>query len=234
MKFKKGKLTLAISIGLVCFLLTSVIFIQVKTISQTNITSIENMRDEEVRAEITKYKTRVEELDKKISETETKIEEYTTSIKSNDENSTLLENELKQSENLLGITDISGSGIIVTLSDTKEAQITADDLLTLLNQLKQAGAEAISINDQRIVYNSYVTSINNTYITVNGKRIVAPFVVKAIGNSKYLESGLSTKQYGYIDTKTAEGKSVTLEQKDNITIYKYSNELKFEYAKEVN
>ncbi len=107
MKFKKGKLTLAISIGLVCFLLTSVIFIQVKTISQTDITSIENMRYEEIRKEITKYKTRTEEINKKIAETKTKIEEYKNTIKKDQEVTSLLESELKQLEDLLGKNDVS-------------------------------------------------------------------------------------------------------------------------------
>ena len=75
-----------------------------------------------------------------------------------------------------------GNGITITLKDTKKAQITSDDLLMLLNQLREAGAEAISINEERIIYKSYVTSINNTYISVNGNRIVSPFVVKAIGD----------------------------------------------------
>lgn len=47
-----------------------------------------------------------------------------------------------------------------------------------------------------------------------------------------METGLSKKQYGYIDTKKAEEKDVVLEQNINITIPKYDKELKFEYAKE--
>ncbi len=227
----KGKTTIIITIGLICVLLTTVIFIQFKTISQTDITSIENMREDELRTEIASFKTKIEDISKKIIETQTKIDEYNTIITTNSKASELLASELKQSKDLLGINDVKGSGIIITLKDTAEEQITAEDLLTLLNQLKEAGAEAISINDQRIVYDSYVTSVNSTYISVNGERIVSPFIVKAIGNSKYLESGLSQKQYGYIDTKIAEGKDVILQPQENITINKYNGNLNFEYKK---
>lgn len=227
----KGKTTIIITIGLICVLLTTVIFIQFKTISQTDITSIENMREDELRTEIASFKTKIEDISKTIIETQTKIDEYNTIITTNSEASELLDSELKQSKDLLGINDVKGSGIIITLKDTAEEQITAEDLLTLLNQLKEAGAEAISINDQRIVYDSYVTSVNSTYISVNGERIVSPFIVKAIGNSKYLESGLSQKQYGYIDTKIAEGKDVILQPQENITINKYNGNLNFEYKK---
>lgn len=102
----KGKLTISLTIGLICFLLTAVIFIQFKTISQTDITSIENMRDEEIRTEITKYKTRVEEITKKIEETKIKIEEYTSTIKQDQETTKLLEAELKQLKDLLGKNEV--------------------------------------------------------------------------------------------------------------------------------
>lgn len=122
------------------------------------------------------------------------------------------------------------SGIVVTLTDTRYSKINAYDLIQLLNSLKSAGAEAISINNQRIVYDSYVADVSNTYITVNGKRQVSPYIVKAIGNTTYLESGISQKQYGYIDQKLSEGKSVTLEKGTNIQIPAYEGKLEFEYA----
>jgi len=109
-------------------------------------------------------------------------------------------------------------------------KITGEDLRMLLNELKSAGAEAISINENRIVYDSYIVDIGNTFISVNGSKIVSPYEVKAIGNPIYLESGLSQKQYGYIDTKLEEGKDVVLERRDNIVINKYNGDLNMEYT----
>ena len=79
--------------------------------------------------------------------------------------------------------------------------------------LKLAGAEAISINEQRIVYDSYIVDLGGTFISINGKREVSPYIVKAIGNPIYLESELSKKQYGYIDTKLEEGKEIFIDLK---------------------
>jgi len=121
------------------------------------------------------------------------------------------------------------NGIIVTLTDTRYSKINAYDITMLLNELREAGAEAISINEQRIVYDSYASDINNTFITIKGKQIVSPYIVKAIGNTTYLESGLSQKQYGYIDTKLSEGKSVVLEREEEIQIPAYDGNLNFEY-----
>lgn len=227
---KKGKLTVTITVGFIVLIFTAVVFIQFKTINQTDIVSIENMREDELKSEISNFKQKTEELRKEIEETNTKIAEYNETIKTGKEASELLVKELEKQNNLLGKNEVKGSGIIITLSDTKMQKITGEDLRELLNALKTAGAEAISINEQRIVYDSYVVDIGNTFISVNGTKIVSPYEIKAIGNPTYLESGLSQKQYGYIDTKLEEGKDVSLVRKDNILINKYNKNLNMEYV----
>lgn len=229
---KKGKITITITIGIMFLILTAVIFVQFKTIGQTDVTSLENMREEELRTEISNFKQKNEEINKQIEETDLKIAEYEETISTDKEASALLAKELEQQNNILGKNDVKGSGVVVTLTDTRAQKITSEDLKTLLNELKIAGAEAISINGQRIVYDSYVVDIGDTYIRINGvENMVSPYEVKAIGNPTYLESGLCKKQYGYIDTKLEEGKDVTLTRQDNIVINKYSGDLNMEYAK---
>ena len=235
MKIKKEKTTIAIIIGIMVFALTLTILIQFKTISHTDIGSLETMQESELRKEIASIKAKYDETLTKLEETNKMIKEYEESINTDKEASEILQEELIKSQNLLGKNTVQGEGIIVTLTDVdvgKFGKITAADLIELLNALKSSGAEAISINDQRIVINSYIVDINGGFISVNGKRIVSPYVVKAIGDITYLESGLSQKQYGYIDTKTNQGKSVILEKDTNIIINKYSKDLQFQYAKE--
>ena len=227
---KKGKFTITITIGLMVLIFTAVLFIQFKTINQTDIASIENMREDELKSEISNFKQKSEELKKEIEETNIKIDEYKETITTGKEASQLLTQELEKQNNLIGKNDVKGSGIIVTLKDTNMKKITGEDLRALLNELIAAGAEAISINGIRIVYDSYVVDIGGTFISVNGTKIVSPYEVKAIGDPKYLESGLSQKQYGYIDAKLEEEKDVTLERKDNIVINKYNGNLNMEYA----
>ena len=100
--------------------------------------------------------------------------------------------------------------------------------MLLVNELKIAGAEAISINDERIINMSDIVDINNTFIKINGQRLVGPYVVKAIGNQKYLESGLAAKG-GYIDTMEDDGKTIKVEKQKNVKILKYNDEFKLKY-----
>lgn len=231
-KLKKGKVTITITIGIMCFILTLIIFIQINTIKQTNVNELEIMREDELKAEIATLKTKTNEVETKITETNNKIAEYEAAINAGQEASELLASELQESEDLLGKTTVTGEGVIITLS-SNTLRVGSDDLLELINLLKDAGAEAISVNDKRIIYKSYIAYINEgNFITVNGNRIVEPYVVKAIGNTTHLESSVSQKKYGYIDTKVSSGKNVTLEKSTEITIYPYDKELDFEYVKE--
>ena len=226
----KGKTTMTIIIGLVCVILTAVMFAQFKTISRIDVTALENMQEEELRSEITNWKTKYEEIQKKLEDTNIKIAEYKDNINNNRKTSELLTSELNQAKGLVGLRDVSGSGVVITLKDGEFWQVDPTDLIQLVNELRLAGAEAISINGNRVVYESYIVSIEGKYITMNGgQKIESPYTIKAIGDPTYLESGLSKKQYGYIDTKNSEGLIASLERKDNITINKYNSDLSFEY-----
>ena len=230
---KKGKITITIIIGIMCFILTALIFLQVKTISQTNISELELMRESELKTEITSLKTKFEETVKKVTETNNKILEYEEASNEGKEASELLQQELKETEELLGKTSVTGEGIIIKLANGGEQQVNAEDLLELINLLKNAGAEAISINEHRIAYDSYIVDINEkNYITIKGEYVTSPYTIKAIGNTTYLESAVSQKNYGYIDTKISEGKQISLERATNITIAAHDRGLDFEYVKE--
>lgn len=229
---KKGKIIVTITIGIMCFILTTLIFMQVKTISQTDISELEIMRESELKTEITSLKTRYEETIAKIEETNEKILEYEASAIEGKEASELLQKELKETNDLLGKNSVTGEGIIITLAHSGTNKVYAEDLLEVVNLLKNAGAEAISINEQRIVYDSYIVDLTGNYITVNGERIVSPFTIKAIGNTSYLESAVAQKNYGYIDTQLSEGKQVTLSREESITIAAYNKNLDFEYVRE--
>lgn len=237
MKIKKEQIIISVIVGLMFFALTLTIFIQFKTINYTDINALETMQESELRTELTAIKTKYTETAEQLKETKSMIKEYEESINTDKEAAVLLESELEKSRNLVGKNAVQGEGIIVTLEDVevgKNGIIRDDDLIELVNELKAAGAEAISINGHRIINTSYIIELDVGFISINGeKREVSPYVVKAIGDITYLESGLSQKQYGFIDKTINSGKSVTLEKSDNIYIEAYSKTFEFKYAKEV-
>lgn len=233
-KIPKGKITMTITLGLVCFVFTMIMFMQFRTVEETDIASIENMREDELRTEIANWKTKYEEANKSLEETISKINEYESKMENNQEATEVLRNELKEANDLLGKNDVEGPGIVVTLTDTEDVPIRAFDITKLINELRLAGAEAISINDVRILAMSELTDVNNMYIVINGIRLIGPnYVVKAIGNPSYLESGLTNKQYGYMENYAkAENITVKVERENKLNILKYDGEMSLKYIYE--
>lgn len=231
---KRGKVTMAVAISIACFALVLVMFMQFKIVNQTDITAIENMRETELRTELANWKAKYEETETKYQETTAKIEEYKQTKQSNEETEKVVDTELEQVNMTLGKTDVEGEGIEVFLRESKSeelGEIKADNLLLIVNSLKQAGAEAISINDERIINMSDIVTIDgssNSFIKVNGQRILAPYVIKAIGNQTYLESALLGNG-GQVDEMKKLGYDVSINKVNRLKIIKYNDEIKTKY-----
>lgn len=233
---KKGKVTMTITIALACFILVFVMFMQFKIVNETDITAIETMRETELRTELANWKEKYDETEAKYQETIATIEEYKQTKQSNEATDKLMETELEQVNMSLGKTDVEGEGIEVILRETENeevSQINADDLIVIVNALKLAGAEAISINDERIINMSDIVNINiqNSYkifIKVNGQRILAPYFIKAIGNQTYLESALLGNG-GYVDQLQKQNQDVSIQKLNKVKIKKYNDEIKTKY-----
>lgn len=228
---KKGKITMAIAISIACFVLVLVMSMQFKIVNQTDITAIENMRETELRTELANWKAKYEETEEKYKEIEAKIAEYQQTKQSNEKTEKLVDTELEQVNMTLGKTDVEGEGIKVILRETESEEISninSSDLLVIVNALKLAGAEAISINDERIINMSDIVTINDTFVKINGQRILAPYVIKAIGNQTYLESALLGNG-GYVDELKKIGQNVSIEKVNKLKINKYNDEIKVKY-----
>lgn len=232
-KIDKANITMAISILIICITFVAVLFIQFKTVEKVNETEIENMRDVELREKVSEWKSKYEEAYEKLEDNNSKIAEYNEKIESNEEASELLDEELKKSQLILGTTDVTGEGVVITLTDKPGNSIEAADLIELINELRFAGAEAISINEVRIINMTDLADIDSYIIVKPSQRLISPYVVKAIGNQTYLTSTLCLKNSGFVDRYNNSGKSVRLEKQRNIKIPKYSENIEIKYMKEV-
>lgn len=232
----KTKIAVSITIGIMSFMMIYVMLIQFNIIKEYDGEEIELMRETELKDTLASYKEKHEEINNQIIDTNTKIEEYQKNEKSKEDAIALLEEEVEQKNMLLGITDVQGEGIIITMSNPSDyteedsRPISASDLVMLINELRMAGAEAISINGQRIIAKSDVVEIDDSIYRANGERITAPFTIKAIGDIKYLTSALSIKG-GYIDTYTKNGINIRLEGQNNVVIEKSKQNMAITYAK---
>lgn len=235
----KEKLVMSITIGISCFALMMVMFMQFKMVNQTDITEIETMQESELKLELASWRQKYNELNERYNEVATKLEEYKTESVSDAQTAQLLEKELQQLNEALGITDVEGEGIVIQLVDKKGEPlddidyvypINAENLLIIVNQLFAAGAEAVSINGHRVITTTSLVDIGYTeFIRINGKRIPDnTYVINAIGDPDYLRSAVLGKG-GHVDELKELGHETSVENSKNILIEKYDGEINSRY-----
>jgi len=139
-----------------------------------------------------------------------------------------------------GVLDARGPGVVINIKDSVKADEYQDDyssilynseqLLSLINKLKEAGAEAISINEQRIVGTTEISLAGNG-ININGTATAQPYTVKAIGNPETIEAALTIRG-GVIDVmKRNYNWIVDVEQREDIAIARYMGVISFKNAR---
>lgn len=172
-----NKNKIAITLGIVCFILTIGICVQVKTIKNANSTVSRTLAENGLRDEVLKWKEKYDNISEELNNSEKQLAKIREESTQNDTTSSEKESEITQNNNLLGITNLVGQGVEMTITDNPTATsenigifddiskyIVHDaDLRAIINELKNSGAEAISINGQRIVNTTAITCIRKCY-----------------------------------------------------------------------
>lgn len=220
---------IAIVLGIVCFILVISIFTQIKTVeSMKKTVNTGSSRNSDLIDEVFRLQEKNNKLYEQLEDSEDRLEKIRTQAASGNEEDTESEAELKENNLLLGLSEMNGEGIIITLDDNRNIQgdelnisqylVHEEDLLQVVNELFNAGAEAISINGHRVV-NSTAILCDGNIIRVNGKVITVPITIKAI-SSKAIYNTL-IRPRGYLQLMADEGVDVKIERSDKITIPKY-------------
>lgn len=231
------KKQISITIGIMCFLLTCGIVVQLNTTKIAEQTVGQSLKENELRDEVLKWKERYDKKYEQLEQAEDILEDERQKSISNDETSIEKQRQLETINTYLGLTDVEGEGIIITLKDnitskfgTSEDIVHYSDLREIINELKNAGAEAISINEQRIVPTTVINCVG-TVVQVNDEKVGVPFVIKAIGNQTALWGAL-TRPGGYLEL-LEDYVIVETKRSDNITIAKYDGVLTDKYLENV-
>lgn len=190
----------------------------------------------------------IKEIEQEKKGVEEKLEELRETVRIHEEKAAAdqgvlasFKKELDKLKSVGGFTKAKGKGIKVTLADSSRVPIGEDpnnyiihdyDLRAVVNALWAGGAEAIAINNQRLVSTSAVRCVGNT-ILINSNRLASPYKVKAIGNYKKLEDALEKdKQVKRLTTEYSRlfGLIVDVEETSNIQLPAYEGSLGVEHA----
>jgi uncharacterized protein YlxW (UPF0749 family) len=178
-------------------------------------------------------KTKIHELETQLETLKQKVSNYEKKMGTPQDDGSELTQELEKVRMWVGLVPVTGTGLIVTLNDNKNVPDTGnvndyivheENLRQVVNELFSAGAEAVSINGQRLTTDSSVRCVGPT-ILVNEVKTAPPFEISAIGNSDTLMKALQMpggilnqlKEFSKIDVK--------LEKKDKIDLPAYAGDL---------
>lgn len=235
----KNKVKISVVLGIMCFALTLGICIQIKTVKNINAKVSKNYAENNLRAEVLKYKEKYDNLIQEIEKINNQLDEQIQ--KASTHNSELEDgkNEIEIGNKMIGLSEVKGSGVIITVADSDiDSNLVLDasnllvhdkDILNIVNELKNAGAEAISINNQRLVLTTSIVCGGNV-ININGERIGSPFTIKAIGLPETLAN--LKRPGGYLNNLEERKVKVKLEKSDNITIPKFNGIFNFKHIKD--
>lgn len=240
-----NKKEIAIVLAAMCALLVFAIFMQLKTIKDTTTVISQTMEDNELRDEVLRAKEKYETLYNDYEKQAKEIGDIRKTVAERDSSLAEKEAQVKKNNKLLGYTDVTGDGVVIVLADNSgiandSTVIATDvseyvlhyiDLIQVVNALKNAGAEAISINGQRIVSTTAIVCIGNV-ISINGEKVANPFEIKAIGDQEKLYGGV-TMLGGYVGILEKYGLVKSIEKRKNIEIPKYIGTYTMKYMKEV-
>lgn len=146
----------------------------------------------------------------------------------------------KQAEHA-GTTAVSGPTVRVTLDDAPDT-VAADgvdgdllvvhqqDIQAIVNVLWAAGAEAMTIQGQRVISTTGIKCVGNT-VVLHGIPYAPPYVVEAIGDTNRMQTALADSSYvkiyqQYVDAFGLVYK-VDTNQRANFPAYQGSLELRY-------
>lgn len=148
-----------------------------------------------------------------------------------------IQNEYNENKTFLGINEVEGEGIKITLDDaavtatsdyySSEQFVHDSDIVYVINDLRNAGAEAISVNGQRVITDTY-SYCGGAYIDFGGMKIVAPFYINAIGNKSVLKKYLILEK-SHFKKLVGRGIKTDLQMVDNVKIPAYTGVIDNKY-----
>lgn len=212
MKFFK-----AAALTLVCTLLGVVISMQYRSVKVINsLSAYEQQRASDLITDLLREQKNNEQLKQRIEELQKDLETFRS--RSSDDLETIqeLKDYILQLQILAGLKTVKGAGLIITVDSIGNAFLDDSHILMVLNELRATDVQALSVNDERIIATSEVRRAGS-YMTVNGRKLLPPYVIKAIADPEKLENSLKIIT-GVVDTLEYYNLKVEIKKEENIII----------------
>ncbi len=180
-----------ISLTAVCLILGVTIALQFKSVKVNQVLAqYEKKNYSEIIDELLLEKSNNDKLKVRLQELQKDVDAFKSGENSDKKYIEDLEKAVLNARMMAGLETVKGSGIVLYMEAQGERIIEDRHIEEIINELKATDVQAICVNDERIVAMSEIRKAGD-YIMINGRQLVPPYTIKAIGDGERIERSLN-------------------------------------------
>ena len=189
-------------------------------------------KKQELQEKLIEEQAQIQELENQLQSIKQKVSEFEKKMGERQAEGKELLSELEEVRMWVGLVPVTGPGVMVVLNDSKEVPdlgnvndfiVHEENIRQVVNELFASGAEAISINGQRLTTVSSIRCVGPT-VLVNEVKVVPPFEISAIGSPDTLSTALNMPQGVLQNLKDFTNIEIKLEKKDKLNLPAYTGD----------
>ena len=184
-------------------------------VQQTQQGGLETMRQDDLVRVLDDVSQRSTRLDQQVRDLQSQRDRLAAGAGSSQAAIAQAQQRLDTLRLLAGTAPAQGSGIRMTIADPQSG-VTSAQLLDVLQELRDAGAEVVQVGSVRIVAGSWFGSQGGTLV-VDGQSVPRPVVVVAIGDPQTMASAMNIPG-GIVETLRRVGATTTIQQSDTLQV----------------
>ncbi len=189
---------------------------------------------------VTDLQAQQKALKAQILDLRSRITKAETGTQGSDAIARQLNNALFQARLSAGLTALQGSGLVVQLEDALQVSqsaggadllVTGRDVRTVVEELWLAGAEAVAVNDERVVSTTSIIDIGGSLL-VNSAYLAPPYQVKAVGPANlYAQLAASASWVDFVASRAGKnGIRLAIAEPADLVVPAYAGSVTIRYA----
>jgi uncharacterized protein YlxW (UPF0749 family) len=209
------RLGLRLAVAAACGLLGFVLVAQVRATESVG-DRLHVERQEDLARILAELSGQSDRLQREVAELRLTLVEFETSAEGEELARRSLEHRLDDLRVLTGVMPVEGEGVILTVEDP-DLLVTQDAFVDVVQELRDAGAEAIAVNDIRLVVSSSFTT-RNERVLLDRLLLEPPYRMVAIGPATTIATALGIPGGAIDSLHLSAGVTATVETREDLTL----------------
>jgi uncharacterized protein YlxW (UPF0749 family) len=161
---------------------------------------LSNDQASRLEASLSDFPDETKKLQAEVANLNSKLTTLQNAMGDKTKESSVINEQLQEIKLFAGLTEVEGPGVSVTLRDARRSpnnDVAENDLavhdvdvLKVVNELWNAGAEAVAVNNQRVTAGTAIRCVGSV-ILVDNVQVAPPIKISAIGDGQTMEGGLN-------------------------------------------